>query len=240
MDIKQIFLIVVIFGIIGFSVYYDQFISDNIQISDSIKFESSPYPEMVGSTDYGYVVRGGPYGNKDSDVKVAYIVGVHPLEYKSHMAILEILLNKKNSLKYSYYIYRIKVTRNASDYNEGRINGQLLAYKYVVPDIVAKKINLVVDVHSNRGVYKENRFLDVPVKDNISEDIAYQIMNKISWITFYIPPLENGPTSGPYVIIPLIKSGIPTIVYETYMYESYETTLKHADDLIDVIDQLNL
>jgi hypothetical protein len=99
---------------------------------------------------------------------------------------------------------------------------------------------LVIDVHSNRGLYKENRFLDVPVKDKISEDIAYQIINKISWITFYIPPIENEPTSGQYVIIPLIKSGIPTIVYETYMYESYETTMKHADDLIDAIDHLNL
>ena len=240
LDRNLIFVILLIIGLIGFSVYNGENSSKELQISDFFKFEPSSYTQTLGNTDYGHVIRGGPYGNKDSDVKIAYIVGVHPLEYKSHMAILEALLTHENSFKYSYYIYVVKVTRNASDYNDGRINGQLLAYKYAVPDIVAKKFNLVIDVHSNRGNYKEKRFFDVPLNDKISKNIAFQIINKISWAVFYIPPLEKGPTSGPYVIYPLINSGIHTMVYETYMYEPYKTTLIHANDLIEAVNQLNL
>jgi hypothetical protein len=233
-------LIIVIIGLAGFSVYIGEHNSNAVQISDVFELEPSSYPQILGNTDYGYVIRGGPYGNKDSEVKIAYIIGVHPLEFKSHEAILDVLLNNQHSLKYSYYIYMIKVTRDASDYNNGRINGQLLAYEYAFPDIEAKKFNLVVDVHSNIGDYKEKRFLDVPVNDNISKDLAYKILNKISWASFYIPPAEKGPSSGPYVILPLIHSGIPTIVYETYRSEPYKLTLEHANQLIEAVDRLNL
>ena len=232
-------MILLIIVLAGFSVSIGEH-NLNVKISDIFKSEPSSYTQTLGNTDYGYVIRGGPYGNKDSDVKIAYIIGVHPLEIKSHEAILDVLLSNQNSLKYSYYIYIIKVTRNASDYNNGRINGQLLAYKYAVPDIAAKKFNLVLDVHSNVGDYKEKRFLDVPVNDKTSKDLAFQILNKISWANFYIPPAEEGPTSGPYVILPLIHSGIPTIVYETYRYEPYKITLEHANQLIEAVDHLNL
>jgi hypothetical protein len=240
LDGERIFLIILIIGLAGFSVYIGEHNSNAVQISDVFELEPSSYPQILGNTDYGYVIRGGPYGNKDSEVKIAYIIGVHPLEFKSHEAILDVLLNNQHSLKYSYYIYMIKVTRDASDYNNGRINGQLLAYEYAFPDIEAKKFNLVVDVHSNIGDYKEKRFLDVPVNDNISKDLAYKILNKISWASFYIPPAEKGPSSGPYVILPLIHYGIPTIVYETYRYEPYKLTLEHANQLIEAVDRLNL
>ncbi len=240
MDTNKILLIILIIGLAGLSVYNGEYGSKDIQSSDFLEFEPQSYPTILCSTDYGYVLRGGPYGNRNSDVKVAYIVGVHPMEFNSHLAIFEVMLNRENSLKYCYYIYIVKVTRNAQDYNDGRINGQLLTYEYAVPDIMAKKFSLVVDVHSNRGYYKEKQFLAVPVNDKISESIAFQIINKISWLGFYIPPAEKGPTSGPYVTIPLIKSGIPALVYETYMYEPYETTLEHANDLIDAVDKLSL
>jgi hypothetical protein len=232
-------LILILFVVIGFSAYAAEYAPQASLIQES-PYTPILYPQILGSTDYGYVVRGGPYGNKSSQVNVAYIVGVHPIEYDSHKAILLAMISRENSLKYNYYIYMIKVTRNASDYNEGRINGQLLAYNYVLPDIINKNMSLVVDVHSNRGFYKETRFISVPVNDKISESIAFQIINKVAWLVFYHPPTENGPTSGPYVTIPLIKSGIPAFVYETYMYEPYETTIKHADDFINAVDQLSL
>lgn len=237
-DIKKILLILLIIGLTGFSVYNEEYGSKEIHISDFTVFEPLDSPKILYNADYGSVIMGGPYGNRDSDVKVAYIVGVHPLEHNSHKALLEAIICRENTLKHCYYIYLVKVTRNASDYNEGRINGQLLANEYAVPDIMDKNITLVIDVHSNRGFYKEKRFVSVPVNDGSSESIAFQIINKISWLVFYIPPTEKGPTSGPYITVPLIKSGTPAMVYETYMYEPYETTLEHANDLICAVDEL--
>lgn len=239
MDRINKILILLLFLIIGFSVYLAEYALQDSQLQESL-YQPIESPQLLGSTDYGYVVRGGPYGNKSSQVKVAYIIGVHPMEYNSHKAILLAMFSHENSLKYSYYIYMIKVTKNASDYNEGRINGQLLAYNYILPDIMKKNMHLVVDVHSNRGVYKEKRFISIPVNDKISESIAFQIINKVSWLVFYIPPAEKGPTSGPYVTIPLIKSGIPSFVYETYMYEPFEITIKHAEDFINALDHASL
>jgi hypothetical protein len=239
MDTVNKFLILLLFVIIGFSVYSTEYAPQFSLIHESI-YQPLASPQILGSTDYGYVVRGGPYGNKNSQIKVAYIVGVHPMEQDSHKAIILAMLSNEKSLKYSYYIYMIKVTRNASAYNEGRINGQLLAYNYVLPDIMNKNMSLVVDIHSNKGFYKEKRFISIPINDLISESIAFQIINKVPWLVYYIPPAEKGPSSGPYVSIPLIKSDIPTFVYETYMYEPYETTIKHAQYFINAVDQASL
>jgi hypothetical protein len=239
MDSINKILILLLVLIIGFSVSYSEYSLKSSSVSESL-YKPISSPQILCSTDYGYVARAGPYGNKSSQFKVAYIVGVHPMELNSHTAIILVMNNQKNSMKYCYYIYAVKVTRNASNYNDGRINGQKLAYNYVLPDIMAKNITLVVDVHSNRGFYKEKRFISVPVHDITSESIAFQIINKVAWLVFYIPPTERGPTSGPFVTIPLIKSGISAFVYETYIYEPYETTLKHAKDFINAVDQTNL
>jgi len=81
------------------------------------------------------IVREGPYGNPGSPNKVVFVVGVHPLEAQSHDAIIEAIRTLNNSLKKCYYIYRINVTKDASDYNKGRQNGELLANTYAVPNI---------------------------------------------------------------------------------------------------------
>jgi hypothetical protein len=235
---KQTILIILIILLIVFSVYNEYNNSTESQISNFQLVESFTNVQVMGSTDYGYVLRGGPYGNSDSPVKIAYIVGVHPMELNSHKAILEAILNRENSFKSCYYIYMVKVTSNATDYNNGRINGQLLASKFAVPDIISKNFSLAVDIHSNRGLYREKRFIAVPVNDQAPESIADKIINKISWLVFYAPPAEKDPTSGPYVTIPLIKSGVPAIVYETYMYETYETTLSHANEFVNAVDAM--
>ncbi|MGC9517320.1 MAG: hypothetical protein ACP5C3_06460 [Methanomicrobiales archaeon] len=189
---------------------------------------------------YGAVLKDGPYGNTSSDVKIAYIIGVHPLESKAHHAVLETIKNEDKSLKYNYYIYRVIVTKDKVDYNKGRMNGQILASLYSVPDIKRSDYDLAVDVHSNRGFYKEKLFIFSPVKSTKSERIARKIKDKISWLTYYVPPLLPEPTSGPYVTVPLINSGTNAVVYEVYEYDSYSTILNYAKDFIINVDQLNL
>ena len=219
-----------------------QYAQDNKQNME-IKTPQILEPQILGSNSKGTVTKSGPYGNPNSSRKIAIIVGVHPLEANSHRAIVESILNNSNSLNSSYYIYSIDVTEGTGDYKKGRINGQLLASKYAVPDIRKNHFKLVIDVHSNRGKdtgYKENRFLSVPVKSNKSKSIASEIITEIPWLVYYIPPTEKGPKSPKYVTIPLINSHIPSIVYEAYMYEPYGTTLEHANEFIRTVDIIKL
>jgi hypothetical protein len=123
------------------------------------------------------------------------------------------------------------------------MNGQLLANKYAVPDIKKNHFQLVIDVHSNRGKYagyKKNRFLSVPVKAKKSKLMASKIITKVPWLVYYIPPSGKGPKSPRYVTIPLIKSGTPAIVYETYTYDTYGVMVKHACKFIRVVDTIKL
>ena len=106
---------------------------------------------FLGSTSYGKVVKIGPFGNRDSATKIAYISGVHPLESSPHKALLQSIKELDTSLKYCYYVYQVTVTKDAGNYAKGRMNGQLLAKYLVVPDILRKKYTLTVDVHNNVG-----------------------------------------------------------------------------------------
>jgi hypothetical protein len=94
------------------------------------------------------------------------------------------------------------------------VNDQSLANKYAVHDMKNMSIKLVIDVHSNEGNYPKTRFLFIPMTSEKAENIALIIKNQTNWLTIYSAP---EPTSPPYVIIPLIKSGVPSMIYETYL-----------------------
>lgn len=190
---------------------------------------------VLGSNQLGRVIREGPYGNTSSPIKIAYIVGVHPLESNSHRAILESIKSNENNLKYAYYVYRVLVTQDANDYDQGRMNGQLLAREYVVTDIVNRDYKLAIDVHSNRGNYEELRFIFAPVEGGQAEKIAHSLINKIPWMHYYKPPSQTSPA---YVTIPINNGGVPAVIYETYQYESYSITRSHANDFVRQVDNL--
>jgi len=88
---------------------------------------------------------------------------------------------------------------------------------------------------SNRGNWKENRFILAPVSGSSSECYAKEIKNKLSWLTYYVPP---NPTSTQYVTGPLIKAGAPAVIYENYNKDSYDVTLEQAREFIRVVEGL--
>jgi len=201
---------------------------------------NKPVSKLLGKDSRGYVNLLGAYGNLDSKIKIAYIIGIHPLENNSHTALYKTLTSSKN-LKYAYYIYKVTVTKNPNDYDSGRMNGQLLAQKYILPNIKLNKYNLVIDVHSNKGTknggsYQKTNFIFAPKNSTSSKLIANKIINKISGLCYYYPSSQ---TSPPYCTEPLVKAGIKTIVYETYLYESMTTTLKYINKLISEVDKLS-
>ncbi|MCC7559747.1 MAG: hypothetical protein KO318_04875, partial [Methanobacterium sp.] len=206
------------------------------QLPEDIYVKSWKSVTLQGNTDYGEVVKLGPYGNLMSPVKIAYIVGVHPIEQASHQAMMEAISNYDNSLKYCYYIYKVTVTRDAGNYEQGRMNGQLLANKFVVPDIINQKYKLAIDIHSNVGNWAYTRFVFSPISGTSSESFARTIKNGISWLSYFSPPSQTSPA---YVTVPLIQSGIPAILYETYTYEDYGTTKTHANEFALKVDSMS-
>ena len=192
---------------------------------------------VLGKTEYGEVILKGLYGNKKSSHKIAYIIGIHPQEFSAHNAIENTIKKKDKSLKYSYYIYKIKVTKEQDNYKKGRLYGQLLANEFAVPHIIQKKHNLTIDVHSNQGEgeYSVKRFVFAPIEDKKSRLYAFKIIDKIPELVYYNPISQ---TSTQYVTIPLINAGIPAIVYETYIYDTFEITKKNATIFVNTVDEI--
>lgn len=236
-----VIIIILITIIAGFncSIYHNSNIQDNSKLNViSIAPESL---QLIGSTEYGTVIKSGHYGNHNGTQKIAFIVGVHPLEIDSHRALATAILGLNMSLNSCFYIYSVDVTKDRTSYTNGRMNGQLLAYKFAVPDIIQNHFDLAVDVHSNRGGnFQKKNFVYVPKDDIKSLSVANTLKDKLSWIVYYTPPYEAGPRSPSYVTIPLIDSGNPAVIYESYRYEPYYVTFIHAVDLIKEIDKLKL
>lgn len=191
--------------------------------------------ELLGENDLGSVHIHGPFGNPDSNVKIAYLIGMHPLESKSHRALFD-KLTSKNDLKYCYYIYNINVSDKTSP-SEGRDEGQLLAQEFVAPHIIDEKYDLFLDIHSNRGAkgpgdYKITNFIFAPGFDDQSTEIMNAILAKIPEITYYAPEFRSSP---PFITEPTSNAGIPTVVYECYSFEpmdvSYDLALKFIDSV---------
>lgn len=201
---------------------------------DSTEYES----ELLGRNDLGSVHLHGPFGDKDSKVRIAYVIGMHPLESKSHRALFE-KLTAKTDLRNCYYLYNINVNEDSSE-TEGRLEGQLLAQEFIRDDIIDKKYDLFLDIHSNRGPqgpgdYQITNFVFAPGFDDKSSEYMNRILDNMDEIVYYAPEFRSSP---PYITEPTAKAGIPTLVYECYSSEDFELTCRLAERLVDVVDDL--
>ena len=178
--------------------------------------------KQLGKTSYGYVNLLTPYGNGKN--KVAFIVGVHPQEMQTHVAMLNAISALSSKLKnVQIWVYQVVVTKDISDYNQGRMNGQLLAQKYVVPDIVKKNFKLVVDTHGNRGNYYVNQkmvtnSMYAPSGGKKSTQYLNEIVASCNGTLQNYPIVEG--TSPKYVTLPIAANGIPALVYEQYLNQA--------------------
>ena len=207
--------------------------------TDAAQVDSTEYDaRLIDDNELGSVHIHGPFGDLNSDIKIAYVIGMHPLESKSHRALFDVLTNK-NDLKCCYYLYNINVNDKTSE-TEGRLEGQLLAQEFIKDDIINKKYDLFLDIHSNRGSmgpgeYKITNFLFAPGFDEKSSKYMNEIIDAIDEIVYYAPEFRTSPA---YITEPTAKAGIATLVYECYSYEKFDFTLSLAEKLIDVVDNL--
>ena len=208
--------------------------TDEAQV-DSTEFDA----ELLGENELGSVHIHGPFGDENSKVRIAYLIGMHPLESKSHRALFD-KLTTNSDLKYCYHVYNINVNDKDSE-SEGRDEGQLLAQEFVAPHIINEKYDLFLDIHSNRGShgpgdYQITNFVFAPGFDEESSKYMNEIIDSIDEIVYYAPQFRSSP---PYITEPTSKAGIPTIVYECYSFEPMEVTCALAEKLVEIVDDLD-
>ena len=192
----------------------------------------------LGSNDNGTVYLYKSIGNASSNVRIAYIIGVHVTENAVHKALFDELTNKSSELNYCYDIYKINVNPIGKPIDDiNRMRGQLLGRDYVVPEAIKNNYSLVVDVHSNQGgAYVITNFAFAPAQDNVSKAIATKIINDNPGLQEYFPASQTSPA---YVTLPIQRSGTPTVLYETYKYEDYNNvTVPYVDLLIESVDTI--
>ena len=203
---------------------------------------TAKYTETVlGQNSLGYVLKLGPFGNGTN--KVAVIVGVHPLEVQTHIAMLNAIMALSKSLtNVQIWVYDV-VVKNGADYSTGRAAGQSLANKYVVPNI-GTSYKMVMDCHGNKGVGSDYsgypNFVFAPVQNTQSMAIANKlIQSSLTKGDLNYHFLADG-TSPQYVTIPIANKGIPTIVFEQYINQAnYAQVLyQHALQVVEAINAM--
>ncbi len=191
--------------------------------------------KTVGEEDIGFVTVEGPYGNPNSTVKIAYLLGQHPRESNAHDAIYEGLLKSSDDLNYSYYVYWINVTGESSDFEQSRMNGQILAQDIAVPAMIEEGFNLVIDVHASNGAYVQDPYIFAPVEnDTVANLSANNIINSVNYIIYYEPASYSSPQ---YSTIPLEDGGMPSIVFEMRGIPG-QTLEQEATDFVHAVDNL--
>lgn len=236
-----ILILVIIILAIGIAIFNQITVNNNTILGDNNAGADYEMLTDNSSDDPGtvHVIRN--IGNPNSK-KIAYVVGVHPLENETHKTLLKILPTLTN-LDYCYDIYVINVTEDIGHYGDGysdnspgRQNGQNLALEYVYPEIKDGDYELAIDVHSNIGAYPYKTFVFSPVNDSLSVDYAHEVADDCKSISYYSP---ESTTSGPYLTIPLNKNGIPAFYFEEYSFAPQNEKDSHMLDLIYAVDSLN-
>ncbi|WP_298521343.1 hypothetical protein [uncultured Methanobrevibacter sp.] len=196
--------------------------------------------EVLANNSKGSVSVIRHIGNPDGK-RIAYVVGLHPLENQTHRTLVN-LLPTLTDLNCCYDIYIVNVTSDigyygdgSSDDSPGRQNGQNLAYEYVYPQIVDGNYELAVDVHSNVGAYPYQTFVFSPVKEGLGVDYAHEVSDEAVNISYYAP---DSTTSGPYLTIPLNENGVPAFYYEEYSFAPQDVKDSHMLELIYAVDGL--
>ena len=198
--------------------------------------------EFLGNDSTGSVEVIRNVGNPNGE-RIAYVVGVHPLENDTHKTLLNLLPQQAN-LNCCYDIYIINVDLDFSQYGQlypddepGRAEGQNLEYKYVYPAIVNGSYKFAVDVHAHGGAYPYDTFVFCPVDGGSGESYGRNVSDSTQNVSYYNPYQT---TSGPYLTIPLNENGIPAIYFEENSFYSQDIKDSHMMELIRGVDNLKL
>jgi len=201
------------------------------KLNGTVKYTST----LLGENSYGYVLKLSSFGSGTN--KVAIIIGVHPQEVQTHIAMLNAIDALHSKLKnVKIYVFAV-VVKDGSDYAVGRTRGQDLANKYVVPNIDSS-FKLVIDTHGHRGLgeYTSANFIFAPYADSKSKSYANKIIGQTNGNLKYLT-IKDG-TSPEYVTIPIAKKGIPTLIFEQYINQANYAKVLY-NNALQVVKSIN-
>ena len=232
---EKIILIMLVIGV-GFFVYLNAAVHQSSDITDT----NAVTREVIGNDSTGSVEVIKNVGNPDGE-KIAYVVGVHPLENDTHRTLLNLLPQSEN-LNCCYDIYVINVSEDFSVYGDltpdsepGRQAGQDLAYNYVYPEIVNGSYNACVDVHAHGGVYAYDTFVFCAIDGAPGESYGRNVSSMTQNISYYNPHYT---TSETYLTDPLNENGVPAFYFEENSYFDQKIKDLHMKELIHAVDNL--
>ncbi|OED30896.1 hypothetical protein [Methanosphaera sp. WGK6] len=190
---------------------------------------------IIGNNSMGSVIKYSTYGNPDSSIKVALIVGVD--QKKQGPTSIVSTLEDMENLKYAYDIYVINTTNDDSSDDTNNTTSNLtlnnktesLAKEYAVPDMIKNNYNLTVDIHSADD---SNSYVFVPSDDTYTSKQVVSYISNNTDVKKYTPDSYSFTKS---VSGPLLSNNIASIVYVTNQYYS-NGTAQEVVNVISVID----
>lgn len=208
-----------------------------IIIGGVIYLETHQYSEIsstLANTSIG-TVEMGIAGNENASTCIALITGIHPRETLSIDPEIQAAKEFGND-NVKIINYKVTVTQNPMDYEEGRANGESLVHDYVNPSVTASDADAVIISHSHNPDYGSGFYLATPEMDDASVNIAEKI-SKESEFNYY-PVIGNETyksTSAVLVSKPIAQAGYPTFVYEIPEDIWDMTSTEKTKELFDLI-----
>ena len=167
----------------------------------------------LANTSIG-TVEVGVAGNENATTCIALITGIHPRETLSIEPEIQAAKEFAND-DVKIINYKVTVTQNPEDYDEGRQNGESLVHDYVNPDVTSSDADAVIISHSHNPEYGEGFYLATPEMDDSSVSIAKKISESSDFNYYPVTGNETyKSTSAVLVSKPIAQAGYPTFVYE--------------------------
>ena len=188
-----------------------------IIIGGFIYLQNSNYNEItyqtLGNTSIG-TVEVGISGNVNATKSIALITGIHPRETLSIGPEIEAAKQFGND-DVKIIHYKVTVTENPEDYEQGRANGESLVHDYVNPHVTSSDADAVIISHSHNPDYGVGFYLATPAMDDASVNIARNIEGASDFNYYPVTGNETyKSTSAVLVSKPIAEAGYPTFVYE--------------------------
>ena len=200
------------------------------------KYEEINYTTLA-NTSIG-TVEIGVAGNETASTCIALITGIHPRETLSIDPEIQAAKEFAND-DVKIINYKVTVTQNPQDYNEGRANGESLVHDYVNPNVTQSDADAVIISHSHNPEYGVGFYLATPEMDSASVNVAEKIRD-ISDFNYY--PVQGNETykstSAQLVSKPIAQSGYPTFVYEIPEDISERTATDKTKELFNMIAEI--
>ena len=162
----KIILVVIVLLVVASVIYFEPALKKEINITSTI----------IGQND-AWTVEKFIYGNASANETIALITGIHPRETLSIDPEIEAAkeyVSEHDNVKIIHY--KVTVTKDPQDYENGRYNGEHLVHDYVNPDVIKSDADCVIISHSHIPTYGEGFYVATPAMDDASCEVS-RILN---------------------------------------------------------------